>query len=234
MKKLFISLVVLCTFISVNAQDDCLAFFPNTPGAVLINKTYNANGKLLATTTYTIEQASENPSGYNTQIRISMTDSLNHTIDKGFIEVNCDNGAFYMKSVYSLLSPEILKALSMDTELLGDFMDYSDTFNDNYPFIDGLNRDGGELLLEPENDAEGLVKIRIFNRQHVNNEKITTPANTFNTSKITFDFEVTKGKKTTKYKGAEWYAKNAGIVRSETWDENNNLVNYTELTTLKN
>ena len=137
-----------------------------------------------------------------------------------------------MKQAYSPMCPELMNTLSMNTELLGDFMDYPDTYNDDYPLVSGFKKDGGQLILQSKDNKDALVKVRIFNRQHQSNEKITTPANTFNASKIAFDFEVTKDNKTTHYKGVEWYAKDAGIVRSETRDENNNLLNYTELATL--
>ncbi len=62
---------------------------------------------------------------------------------------------------------------------------------------------------------------------------ITTTAGTFDSAKVTFNFTITENKKTTKYEEVEWYALNAGIIRSETCDEKGNLQYYSVLTILK-
>ncbi len=221
--------MALFAVMTAAAQNDCISFFPSTPGTVLVNKTYDGQGKLLASTTYTIEDYSDDQDGYDTQISVLMTDSSNNPINRGTMEVVCDDNIFNLKVKYSFLTPEVLKLLSMNTQLLGDFMDYPATYNDDYPFTGNLQKGGGEIQLRTNSDSIDLVKIRIFNRYHQKKESVTTPANTFETSKITFDFQVSQGAQETNYKGIEWYAKDAGIVRSETRDENDNLVNYTEL-----
>jgi hypothetical protein len=238
MKNLITSaFMTIVLFLSANtaiAQDDCMEFFPSNPGAMLVNKTYDAKGNLLRTMTYKLVEAYDYGSSNDIQITFTMTDKNNKVLDQGNLETRCDNGVFYMKMVNKSMSPDLMDILSTDTELVGDFLDYPDTFNediqmDNNPF----DMDAGEFSIQSKSDKKNPIRVRVFNRQYVGNEKIKTPVKTFDASKITFDFEVTKDKKTTRYKGIEWYAVNAGIVRSETRDNNNNIVNYTEITTLK-
>ncbi len=238
MKNLITSVfIAMVLFLSANtaiAQDDCMAFFPNNPGAMLVNKTYDAKGSLLRTMTYKIDQAYDYGASNDLQISFTMTDQNNKTIDQGNLDTRCDDGVFYLKMVNKTMSPDLMDILSTDTELVSDFLDYPNTFNDDFTYDNSpFDMEAGEFSIQSKGDKSHPVKVRVFNRQYQGNEDIKTPVKTFNASKITFYFEVTKNKVTTLYKGIEWYATNAGIVRSETRDSKNNLVNYTEITTLK-
>ena len=64
-------------------------------------------------------------------------------------------------------------------------------------------------------------------------EDITSPAGTFSCYKITSDIELKKEGKNLSAKSAEWYAKNVGIVRSESYNPNGKLTQYTLLTDFK-
>jgi len=233
MKKLFLSFIMLCAFISLSAQNDCMVFFPNNPGAMLINKTYDAKGNLLGTMTYKIDRSYGYEPGDDIQLGFVMTDSKGVTVDQGNMDAYCEDGSFFMKMTNRTISPDVINALSTNTELIGDFLDYPDTSNDEYPFDNVFKMSGGEFTIQSKADKKEFIRVRVYNRQYEGEEDIITPAKKFHASKISFDFEVIKDKNTVRYKGIEWYAMNAGIVRSETRDSNNNLINYTELTTLK-
>lgn len=58
MKKLLFTLgIVISSSTLLMAQDDCMAFFPTNEGAVLINKSYDANNNLLSTMTYRVDKS---------------------------------------------------------------------------------------------------------------------------------------------------------------------------------
>lgn len=216
------------------AQDDCMYFFPNKEGAELVNKTYDANNNLVNTMIYRIENVMDYPTETDMEIRFFMTDKNGAAIDQGTLSARCDGESFYLNMVNRGLTSDIMNALGEDTELTGDFLDYPNAFNMDYPFDGNFKMDAGEFTIKSKNNKNDDIRVREFNRQYVGDEKVSTPAREFNhASKVTFDFEVTKGKQTTRYKGVEWYATNSGIVRSEVYDSNNNLLSYTQLTTIK-
>lgn len=230
-KKLLFFISALALTGLVRAQDsDCMPFFPENPGATMVSKNYDAQKNLQHTITYRVLDASENYDGENAGIGFVITNAKGVAIDQGNIEVQCDEGVFYLKMINRTMSPEVMSILGEDTNLVGEFLDYPNTFAD-VPYQSDFQMDGGEYTVESKEDKDALMRVRVYNRQYEKNEKITTPAGTFDASKISFYFDVYQDKKTVTYKGVEWYALRAGIVRSETY-KGDQLLNYTVLTTL--
>ncbi len=232
-----ICLLLSTTFVSV-AQDDnyggCMEFFPNKEGAILISKNYDAANKLLSTMTYRVNKVYGYESGDELIIGFTMTDGKDKVIDQGEIIARCDGGTFYMNMSNRALTPDVMKMLGSDTELVGDFLDYPDMFTDLEAYDGKLAMTGGEYTVQSKKDKKNFISVRVYDRMFEKNEDVTTPAGTFHAAKISFNFESYQNKKSTRYKGVEWYAPNAGIIRSETYDKNGKLQNYTVLTTLQN
>ncbi len=231
MKTLFFVFILIISSCMLMAQDDCMYFFPSNEGAVLVTRNYDAKGTLLSTTTYQVNNMDQPVTGSAIGIVFKITNSKGRLIDSGNLNARCDDGIFYMTMTNRILSPDAIKMLEKDTELVGDFLDYPDSFGD----LNGGNfkMSGGQFTIQSKKDKKIFAHIDVFGRRYEKNEKITTPAGTFDAAKVTFNFTITKNKKKTVYKGVEWYAVNAGIVRSETYDENGNLQNYSVLTILK-
>lgn len=231
-KKLLLFISALALTGLVRAQDsDCMAFFPENPGAILISKSYDAKKNLQYTTTYKVLTANDNYDGADSGIVFVITDSKGKAIDQGNIETECDEGVFFLKMVNRAMSPDIMGYLGQDTDLVGEFLDYPNTFADT-PYEGDFQMDGGEYTVQSKEDKSERLRVRVYNREYEKNEKVTTPAGTFDAAKISFYFDVYKDKTTVTYKGIEWYALRAGIVRSETY-KGDQLQSYTELTTLK-
>jgi len=236
MKKffLFLSGGVLSSS-AMMAQDECMTLFPNNEGAVIVSKTYDASNNLMNSMNYRVTTAYDYPSGTDMEIKFVMTDKDGAAIDEGTLNASCMDGNFQLKMVNHGITPEIMDYLTTNTEVVGDFLDYPDPFNDIYPFDSPFEMDGGSYTLQSKADKKDWASVRVYNRSYEKNEPITVPAKTtpFNAAKVTFTFEVTKDKDTKQYKGVEWYVPNAGIVRTETYDMNDNLLNYTVLSELR-
>lgn len=234
MKKLIFLLTVLLGSTTFLSAQDCLQLFPTNEGAVLINKNYDANKKLLSTMTYRVNKSYGG--GNDIQIGFNLADANDKSIDNGSLEAYCEGDRFFLKMSNNVINSDVINLLSNDTELVGDFLDYPDVFgnlNDIRDFNNQFEMTGGEFTIRDKVDKKAFYRVRVYNRKYLGTENVTTPAGTFNASKVTFDFEVTNNKTTTTRKGVEWYAVGAGIVRSETYDKQNKLLNYTELTTLR-
>ncbi len=230
---MFFLFSILSTVGVVKAQGDCMAFFPTEEGTVFINKSYDASNNLLNTITYRVNDTYNYYSGTSMDMNFVISDARDNVIDNGTLTAQCTDGTFYLDMKTRALSPEIMNILGMNTELVGNFLDYPDTFNDDFAYSGDFEMDGGEFTVQSKTDKNDFVRVRMYNRNYEKNERITTPAGTFHASKITFNFEVTRNRESTIYNGVEWYAVGAGIVRSETYDKNGALQNYTVLTTLR-
>lgn len=237
MKRFFLFLAMLASATMVHAQDDnVMQFFPTRTGAQLVNKTYDATNKLVATTTLTVVKYSENANTSDIQLNSVTVDPSGKQIDRGTIDAYYDNGQFNLRmSNYTLSTDELIKYLSADNELTADFLDYPNPLGSNVD--EDMNpvfrMDGGEYSVRAVDDKQALIHVRTYNRQYAGVEDIKTPAGTFHAYKITYTSEVTsKGTKDSKtLNGIEWYTPGAGIVRSEIYD-GEALQNYTVLTSL--
>lgn len=237
MKKVFLGIASVLFFSAgaVSAQE-CMALFPNTKGAQMVNKCYDAQNNLISTSTYTVQESYENLNGGDANIGFALTDGDGQLLDQGILNVNCNGENFFMKLVSKSDSPTAaMSLLAGNTELVGNYLDYPNTFVDEYPFDNTFAMEPAEFMVYDKVDKKHFVKVNVRNRKFEKNEKVTTPAGTFNASKISFDYDVydSQEKKLTTYKGMEWYSLENGIVRSETYNKSNQLVNYSVLDSTK-
>lgn len=232
MKKLFFFAVTLmaCTCVTY-AQSDCSYLYPNTKGTTMTTKCYDAQNQLLSTVMYEVSDETDNFTSSSSEIVYSMKDKSGNVVNAGVIENYCDDGNIYMKTRSKSDVADITKMLSANINLMGSYLDYPNTF----PEFDGeLDQEDANLTLRVKDNSQKPVRVRIYNREYEKNESITTPAGTFDASKITFRVEVYNGNdKTTKdFKHVEWYSLGKGIIRAESYDKKNQLLNYTVLTAL--
>lgn len=172
--------------------------------------------------------------GSNLQLRFVMTDPAGNVLDQGNVDAHYADGRFYLKMGDRTVSPDIVKYLSIENELMGDFLDYPNTMGDDFDPLDFnpvFAMDGGDFTIRSKSDKRDFVRVHNHDREYVGTENITTPAGSFQASKITYEVDVTCEGKTHTYRGVEWYAPGAGIVRSEIYD-GSSLQNYTVLTSL--
>ncbi len=235
MKKVLVLFFSACIPFLMTAQDTadnthCIPFFPTNEGALLVSKSYNAKNKLLNTMIYRVNQSFQYDPGTSVEIGFTMTDSKNNVIDRGEIDAQCGVlNDFHLKMRNKSFSPEVMKILGTNTALIGNFLDYPNVFNDDYPYVSDIvmGESGFEIESKETND---YIKVHIYGRNYEKTEEITTPAGTFNAAKITFYFNVISNGEIRTYRGIEWVAIYAGIIRSETYDSKGKLLNYTLLT----
>jgi len=239
MKKILILFFSVCTSFLVMAQDsidyaDCMPFFPSKEGSILVNKSYDAQNKLLNTMIYRVNQILENSPGKSTEIGFTITDDKDNVIDRGEIDASCGEGSnFYLNMKNRSFSPDVMNILGSNTALVGNFLDYPNIFNDDYLYATTYMPMTNNGFNVRSKETGAYINVRVHERNYEKTEKITTPAETFDAAKISFYFDVSTGKETKTYKGIEWIARNAGIVRSETYDNNGILLNYTVLAELR-
>ncbi len=237
MKKIFLIAVVACSSVGIiSAQDDCMALFPTTEGATMTSKSYDGNNNLITTTTYTVGEIQDNYYSGSAQISFQSVDPMGNIVDQGSLETRCDDGNFYLKSLNRMMFPESQGLLLENIELMGNFLDYPNTFSSPYPFDNTFEMDGAEFTIKSKDKDGEFVRVRVYNRDYEKNEDVTTPAGKFDAAKISYMVEVydSATKESKEYKGIEWYALESGIVRSELYDRDNNLQAYSVVTDMSN
>jgi len=94
--------------------------------------------------------------------------------------------------------------------------------------------DNGRVTVTISNNDMKImtISVNISNRKVEAIEEVTTPAGIFECYKISYDMS-TKMLITIKASTVEWYAKNIGVVRSESYNKKGKLTGYTVLTEYK-
>lgn len=242
MKK-FITTTLLVVFsIGLLAAQDPFDFLPYKKGGQIVYKSYNANHSLIATTTYTVledyDYSNDHylPDGY-INMNYTITNASGAAIDRGKTSAKYEDGAFFFNmSQLEYNMSDMMDYIGAETSLLGSFLDYPDTFSNNRSFEGEFKMEGAEFTLKSKSNKEDFVTVSIRNRDFVRNEAVAVPLGTLEASKITFEIEVYRNldESITTYKANEWYKVDKGIIKTEIYDSNNNLINYTVLAEMKN
>lgn len=231
MKRFIFTMLLILVFTSMAyAQSNGMLLYPKTEGATMVTRNYDANDNLRFTTTYIVQESSET----DIKMSYSVTNNAGQVVEQGNLDAYFQNGNFYLKTVGRSTCPEIDEMLASNTQLIGSYLDYPNTFDMN-PFDGVFEKEGAEFTVRDKDEKKDFINVRVYNRSYKKNEKITTPAGTFDASKISFYVEVydNETKETKRYKNTEWYALGAGIVRTESFDHKDNLVSYTVLESLE-
>lgn len=235
MKKLFLFFAGIFSVSSyVSAQDGCMPLFPTTQGTVMVTSNYDMNNNLLSTMTYRVNDAYDYSSGSSTQMGFTYMDNTGQVRGTGNIDASCNDGYFSLRMDVSDTTPFMMNALAQNTELIGNFLDYPSSFDSMDPFSTSpFTMDGGEYTVKSKSDDVSDIRVKVYNRRYETSEIVNTPAGSFNASKISFNYDVTRDGTTMRYKGVEWISPNAGIIKTETYDSNGNRINHSELTTFR-
>ncbi len=232
-KVIFFLFAAVYGITALDAQLNSKTFFPTTEGTTLVNKTYDGNGNPVATTVYTVlhTDTDEYRQG-DSEVRYVMMDAQDRVTAQGVIETILDQDHFRMNIKNSGIMPDPLKTLSLHTELVGDFLDYPNTFADMDGFAGMFDTNSGEYAIETDKGA--FYRVRIENRLFSENETISIPAGEFDSSKSTFNVIVTDEDGVRHFTGEEWYSYGAGIIQTRIYDENKDLISRTVLTEITN
>ncbi|MBP6979386.1 MAG: hypothetical protein KBB71_13860 [Lentimicrobiaceae bacterium] len=209
-------------------SQDCDAYFPMKEGAYLETKSYDAKDKLQGITKMTVLQKQTAGARTSVTTEVKSYDEKEKELMNTQMEVYCEDGVFYidMKKFLDQKTMESFEGMevAMETENMEfpSSLQVGQTLKDARITVSAST--GGMKLFS--------MNVWITNRKVEAIEDITTPAGTFSCYKITSDVE-TKMMMKISVKSVEWYAKNMGTVRSESYNEKGKMTGYTVLTDYK-
>jgi hypothetical protein len=230
MKKsiVFLLLFIFIEVIMVSAQD-CVSYLPMKQGAIWETQHFDAKNKLSSTVKSQVKDKTTNGSSIKLQIESETFDSKGKTLGKNKYDAGCDNGVFYLDMRGNI-----------DQNGMSNFKDMQVTINaDNLDFPanpqPGQTLKSGKFQLEaqmPGMPGGFKMTVEVFNRKVDGTESITTPAGTFDCVKMTYDMKTFMMVEVIT-KGVEWYAKDVGLVKSETYDAKGKLMASSLLSVFK-
>lgn len=222
-------LLVLITFfaISIKAQT-CESYYPQEVGKTYIYTDYDKKDKVIGITEKTVVEKNTIKGGIEVKMsEISKDKKGKQTSTREYI-VKCVNGNFSM-DMESFLNQEQMEAYEeMELEVIADDL----TIPESAKVGDELNN--GEVIANISNNGVRVMSmtVTISDRKVESKESITTNAGTFECLKISSNVNL-KMFITFKTTLTEWYAKDIGVVKTESYSNKGKIISKTILTDIK-
>jgi hypothetical protein len=222
MKKIALLLTVFFISFKLFSQN-CETFFAAERGVFTEMKSYTEKGKLTGTTRQTITDVGNSSDGLIIKVQSEQLDAKDKSLGVSDLEMRCEGGVFYM-DMKNFMSQGAIGDPNAEMKVDANDLAFPSNLKVGETLPDGNITMSFAAGLIPMN-----MSIRIFNRKVEAIENINTPAGTFECYKMTYDMESKIGMKVTS-SVKQWYAKNTGAVRTESFDKNGKLIGYSELT----
>lgn len=228
MKKLLLS-ATFCVFAGAGVfAQDCPMYYPDVVNAQLEYKQYDKKDKLTGSSVQQITDIQKTGNGTTMKVSVETFDDKGKSVGKADLAARCENGIYYidMKNLMGQQSLEAYKDMEMKVE--GGNLEMPSSMKAGDALKDGNMKisfsSGGMNIMN--------MTFTVTNRKVDAVESVTTPAGTFECYKISYDI-ATKMMVNVKTKGVEWYAKDVGLVKSETYSTDGKLLGYNVLTSIK-
>ncbi|MBE9510783.1 MAG: hypothetical protein IMY71_07895 [Bacteroidetes bacterium] len=227
MKKLTILLLTGAFLLGTSNlfSQECVFYSPVEKGTVLKYSNYDKKDKLTGTTTQTVIDNYVEEGVQTVKLR---NEYQGVDMDSAFVrelEMKCKDGKYYVDMESYIGESTLVPYSNMETTFEVENMTIPAKLKA------GEILDNGRVTATiSHNDMKIMtISVNISNRKVEAKEDITTPAGTFECYKISYDIS-TKMIITIKASTVEWYAKNIGVVRTESYNKKGKLTGYTLLT----
>jgi hypothetical protein len=203
-------------------------YYPDMENAQLEYKQYDKKGGLTGSSIQKITGIKKSAGSTEVEVTSESFDAKGKSLGSVPLKARCEGGVYYidMKNYMNQQSMESYEDMEMSLE--GGNLEIP------------ANMKAGDILkngdMKMSFSSGGMtimnMTINVSNRKVEAVENLTTPAGTFECCKISFDI-ATKMMINVKAKGTEWYAKNVGMVKSESYSTDGKLMGSTVLTAIK-
>lgn len=224
LKYILLLLVVSVSFNTVILSQECTFYFPTQLETVLEYGQFDARGRLNSIIRKKVIKSEKSAEGNLVVAHKEVFDNNDSLVFEDNIEMKCVGGEFFvdMSCYYHHLQLNQYSGKEIITE--------SDTLtipNDPKPGMLPSFVTSRVSILEDGIPVKNMV-VNVYFRIVQGYEDVITPAGTFNCLKISYEVETIVNQKV-KSKGIEWFSKEAGLVKRETYELNGKLIEKIEL-----
>ena len=223
MKTLLVTAVAILLSLEIFGQ--CNSFFPIKENVRYEYEMYDRKEKLSSRMTHSFKNISGSDDNMTATIVQEIYDAKkNEKLTSSELEWECKDGTLHFDMASMTLTMDNGQQMNMgetgmNVEVTGDELDLPS------------NLSVGQTLKDVSyNIKMTMGTLSLMNRTyHVKDRKVetqeslTTPAGTFDCYKVTFTTTDEKGRGATK--SAVWYAKDAGMIKSENYNDSGKLLN---------
>ena len=236
MKNLVLTLLSLLFFSRVFAQECDDNFYRMEEGAVFHLTYYDKKDKVTTRQENVVNEVDQSGGTLEATIGTKLFDKKDKLITDGSFIVICEGTGVKIDMNQMLQSMDQLKSMeNMETEIESDYISLPNDMSVGQELPDSKTT----LTMKMGDSGSNMMssEVMITDRKVVGQEEVTTPAGTFDCFKITYntevDMKVMGMNRTSSYPGVHWFARNVGMVKSESYDQKGKLDSYMLLTKLE-
>jgi len=222
------SFIIINFIVLESFSQKCEPYFPMKEGVEFELTNFDKNDKITGKAIHKVISKTSNGDNMECEIHMISFNEKDQAISSNDYKVYCKNGKFEFDMKMFMDNEELSNYQNMDITVDADFIEVPSN-----P-VEGESLNDGKMVVNIGSSGVKIMsmKLNIFNRKVQALEKITTPAGTYNCVKISFDTETRLIVKVT---GSviEWYCKDVGMVKSESYNKKGKLIGYSMLTDIK-
>lgn len=216
-------LIVLLAALTPLLGQDCLDYYPTDAGENFTVKTYNKKDKLENYAKYTVKDASDNKVTYYAEY---YDDDDEQLYDVTF-DILCENGKVKvdMQSMMSMDMLQKMQSEGMEMEIESDYVEFP--INE---LAAGKELPDANMSIKVKMEGMGTMmtmKSHVYDRKVEGMEEVEIEDQSFNCYKITATTDVDMGIMKNTSSTATFMSKEAGYVKSETYNKRGKLQSYT-------
>lgn len=231
MKRLFTAIGLLIFPCSLFAQE-CRSYYFLLDNAEVEMTIYDAKGEASAKQLYKIDQVRVEGEGMLSDFSSTLMDKKGKVVTTGKGKFKCNGDNIYVDMQMSMPNMAQMKNMKMEAKSSNAFLGYPSGMQVGQTLPDGA--------FEMEGNTNGMnmqMNFKVSNRKIVGNEKISSPAGSWDCFKITYDADFSM-----KVMGigapmhmtaTEWFAPGFGVVKTESYGKNGKLAGSTLITGVK-
>ncbi len=222
MKKLLIIGTLL--FFSIASFAQCNQYYHVKEGTNWVVSNYNAKGKLEGKTIQKVTAYKELADKFEATFEITSVDKKGEQINVGSSTIKCDDGVIYFDMDKMFPQEQMQSMENFEMTVDGTNLELPSTLKTGQ-----MLKDANIVMHINASPMQMNFKIDITDRQVLGEETLNTPAGSFDCFKISqkiFMKTVIK----MEMRSIEWFSKDVGMVKSETYDKKGKLKSYTLLT----
>lgn len=199
-------------------------FYEFKEGTRIYMQNYDDKDQLQGRTESEIKNVTSTANGYKMTMAAKIFDKDNELISDGEYGMECDNGTVKM-DLSGFVPAQSLSAFgSMEVEIKMKEMEMP------AKLFPGQKLKDASLTISTVNSPFTIsLKLDMKNRQVEGKERVTTPAGTFDCYKVTYDMIMDFMMGSMTMKNVQFITEKLGAVRTETYDSDGKLLNYTVL-----
>ena len=222
MKKLLS--ILLLSALSVTAFAQCNQYYVLKKGTAWEFSNFNSKGKLESKTMQKVTEYKETSGGFEATIEIVTEDDKGEQVMGGSTKLICENGVmlFDLKDVMSAETMEAYKNFDMSVD--GINLEIPDNLK-----VDQELKDAEMNIHIEASPMQVNLKFTITDRKVLAEENLKVPAGSFDCFKITQKVSM-KMMMMVESISTEWYAREVGMIKSESYNKKGKLMSYSLLT----